>query len=412
MNEMKDSEIEWIGQIPSRWEIQRLRFLCTIQTGNLDTQDNNPSGEYPFYVRSPIVERSNTFSFDNEAVLMAGDGVGAGKVFHYVTGKYGCHQRVYSMSNFKHINGKYLFYYLAGNFYKQIEASSAKSTVDSVRLPMIKDFPVVLPDKVQQSQIVRFLDRKCKQISMIEAKINNEINKLQEYKLSIITEAITTGLKIDVPMQENNLPWAEAFPTEWKQVRLGDLCDRPITYGIVKLGEEDDEYGVKVLRCSDVQPGFIDSTSIRSVSQDLSNEYQRTILKGGEIVINVRGTLGGCAIVPSTMNGYNIAREVAMVSVKKANPKFVMYNLLSHVFQSYQKYSLRGVVYVGLNINLLSKYPLFLPSLDEQNEIAKYLDSKCNSIDSCILKKQKVVDRLFEYKKSLIYEVVTGKKEV
>ena len=146
MREMKDSGVKWIGEIPNDWKQRRLRFLCNIQTGNMDTQNNNPDGIYPFYVRSPIVEHSDSYTFDNEAVLMAGDGVGAGKVFHYVNGKYGCHQRVYSMSDFWEIEGKYLYYYLLENFYKKIDENNAKSTVDSVRLPMIKDFIVVFPE--------------------------------------------------------------------------------------------------------------------------------------------------------------------------------------------------------------------------------------------------------------------------
>ncbi len=94
---MKDSGIDWIGEIPEHWEQKRLRFLCNIKTGDKDTIDREDNGKYPFYVRSPKIEHINSFSFDGEAVLMAGDGVGAGKVFHYVKGKFGCHQRVYNI---------------------------------------------------------------------------------------------------------------------------------------------------------------------------------------------------------------------------------------------------------------------------------------------------------------------------
>ena len=168
MRKMKDSGVKWIGEIPEEWMVYRLRFMCNIQTGNMDTQDNDPDGEYPFYVRSSIVEKSNKFTFDNEAVLMAGDGVGAGKVFHYVKGKYGCHQRVYSLNTFSGIDGRYLYYYLKENFYKIIEEGSAKSTVDSVRMPMIKDFPISLPGLDVQKGIAKYLDSKCARIdSMI-----------------------------------------------------------------------------------------------------------------------------------------------------------------------------------------------------------------------------------------------------
>ena len=139
---LKPSGIKWLGEIPQNARIIRLRFLSSIQTGDKDTVNRVENGKYPFYVRSPIVERIDTFSFDGEAILMAGDGVGAGKVFHYVNGKFDYHQRVYNIHNLKGVLGKFLYYYLRENFYKEIEQSNAKSTVDSIRLPMLLDFPI------------------------------------------------------------------------------------------------------------------------------------------------------------------------------------------------------------------------------------------------------------------------------
>ena len=197
--------------------------------------------------------------------------------------------------------------------------------------------------------------RICSQIDAIIARQQEVIEKLKAYKLSVITEAVTKGLNPHVPMKDSGVEWIGEIPQCWSGKRLADLCDRGITYGIVKLGDED-ESGTKVLRCSDVNPGYIDESNIRTVTSSLSKEYNRTILRG-EVVVNVRGTLGGCAIVPEHMRGYNIAREVAMVSVTKANPQFVMYNILSNAFQSYQQYSLRGVIYTGLNISLICIFP-------------------------------------------------------
>ena len=109
---MKDSGVEWIGEVPEHWEMMRMRYICSITTGNKDTINRVDDGLYPFYVRSPKVERINTYSYDGEAVLMAGDGVGAGKVFHYVNGKFDYHQRVYNFYNIKKIKAKLLYYYI------------------------------------------------------------------------------------------------------------------------------------------------------------------------------------------------------------------------------------------------------------------------------------------------------------
>lgn len=194
---MKDSGVEWIGEIPEGWDLRRLKFLCTINTGDKDTVNKNGDGLYPFYVRSPNIERIDTYAFDGEAILMAGDGVGAGKVFHYVNGKFDYHQRVYSLHFFKDVFGKYLYYYLKENFWKKIEEGSAKSTVDSVRLPMLLDFPVVYGNIFQQTEIAAYLDNKCTAIDEAVSRKEKLIEKLEEYKKSLIYEAVTG--KIEVP---------------------------------------------------------------------------------------------------------------------------------------------------------------------------------------------------------------------
>lgn len=189
--EMKDSGIEWIGEIPKDWNIIRLRFLCDICTGNKDTINKDENGLYPFYVRSPKVEKINSYSFDGEAILTAGDGVGAGKVFHYVNEKFDYHQRVYNLHNFdKSINARLLYYYLKENFYKEIEKGNAKSTVDSIRLNMLQNFPVVVPNN-HQDDIIKYLDDNCNKIDSLISKKQNLITELEQYKKSLIYECVT-----------------------------------------------------------------------------------------------------------------------------------------------------------------------------------------------------------------------------
>ncbi len=188
---MCDSGIDWIGQIPEHWEVKRLKYLCSIQTGNKDTQDADKDGAYPFYVRSPFVERSTSYSFEGEGILMAGDGAGAGRVFHHAFGKYAVHQRVYRLSDIKHINSNYLFYYISNLFNKVMDMGSAQSTVPSVRLPMLTNFRVCCPDIEEQQAIADYLDEKCADIdSLIQTK-QSKIDSLKEYKKSIIYEYVT-----------------------------------------------------------------------------------------------------------------------------------------------------------------------------------------------------------------------------
>jgi len=195
--EMKDSGIEWLGEIPKHWDVSKLRYLGNIETGDKDTKDREENGDYPFFVRSQEVERINSYSFDGEAVLTAGDGVGVGEVFHYINGKFDYHQRVYKISHFdEDIYGKYLYYYLKAHLKKEIFKHNAKSTVDSLRMPMFKNFSVAFGDIGEQKEIVSHLEDETQKIDALIDKIKEAIEKLKEYRTALITNAVTG--KIDV----------------------------------------------------------------------------------------------------------------------------------------------------------------------------------------------------------------------
>ena len=153
------------------WEQKYIGDICKIQTGKSNTQDETVHGSFPFYVRSPIVRKSNRYLFDCEAVLTVGDGVGTGKVFHHVTGKFDLHQRVYAMTDFKLVSGQYFYYYFSHFFYDRVMRMTAKTSVDSVRYEMIDRMPILIPCKEEQSQIVKFLDFLEKEVSGAENKL-------------------------------------------------------------------------------------------------------------------------------------------------------------------------------------------------------------------------------------------------
>jgi len=148
-----------VGVIPEDWEVDSVKNLAHIATGSKNTQDRVENGAYPFFVRSQTVERINSYSYDGEAVLTAGDGVGTGKVFHYINGKFDTHQRVYRISDFSsRINGYYFYLYFSSRFYDRIMQMTAKSSVDSVRMEMIADMQIPLPlTKAEQEAIARAL---------------------------------------------------------------------------------------------------------------------------------------------------------------------------------------------------------------------------------------------------------------
>ena len=164
------------------WEQRKAQEVCSISTGKSNTQDHIEDGVYPFYVRSPIIERSNRYLFDEEAVLTVGDGVGTGKVYHYVNGKYDLHQRVYRMFGFqKGILGKYFYYYFSNHFYDRVMAMTAKTSVDSVRYEMIADMDIYYPSEDEQKQIIEMLSNLDTLITLHQRKRKNSktIPKIQ-----------------------------------------------------------------------------------------------------------------------------------------------------------------------------------------------------------------------------------------
>ena len=181
----KQSEL---GEIPEDWEVDTIGNSLLITTGDKNTQDKVNDGKYPFFVRSQTVERINFYSFDGEAVLTAGDGVGTGKIFHYIDGKFDFHQRVYLMHGFgKKLYGFYFYIYFSNRFYKRIMSMTAKSSVDSVRREMISDMTIVLPSIEEQIKISEVISEMGKEIEALEKRLN----KTQQLKQGMMQELLT-----------------------------------------------------------------------------------------------------------------------------------------------------------------------------------------------------------------------------
>ena len=193
---MKPSGVEWLGDVPEHWEVKKMRFICDVQTGGRDTEHAVVDGEFPFFVRSQVIERINTKSFDGEAVLTAGDGAGVGKVFHHFVGAFDFHQRVYMLSNFRGILGRFVFHYLRENFYKVALQGGAKSTVDSLRRPVFLNFSVCVPPIVEQDAIVASLESQGDRFDSLMAEAERAITLLRERRSALISAAVTGQIDV------------------------------------------------------------------------------------------------------------------------------------------------------------------------------------------------------------------------
>ena len=405
--QMKDSGVEWIGEIPEDTKLIQLRFIADITTGNMDTQNRENDGEYPFYVRSPKVERSNQYSFDDvEAILMAGDGVGAGRVFHYVQGKYACHQRVYRMNNFRYVQSSFLKYYLEGLFPMIMDQGSAKSTVDSVRLPMLQGFKVVVFNEAEQQKIIDFLDEKVGEIDSVIAKTKETIEDYKKYKQAIITDAVTKGIYDTVTLKATENVHIDKIPAHWDMKKLKyvfyikkDIAGKE-GYDILSITQK----GIKIKDIS-INEG--------QLAESYSN-YQ--LVNVGDFAMNHMDLLTGWVDVSKYSGVTSPDYRVFNFIDKSAYCKEYYLYLMQMCYMNKIFYGLgQGVSNLGrwrLQADKFLNFTIPMPPLCEQREIAEYLDEKCSEIDKLIAKKEELLADLESYKKSLIYECVTGKKKV
>jgi type I restriction enzyme S subunit len=191
-------------------------------------------------------------------------------------------------------------------------------------------------------------------------------------------------------------------PMGWAWATVQQVLDarREISYGVIKLGDEPKAGGIPTLRCSDVRPGYIDLAGVRRVREDIEAAYERTRLSGGEIVINIRGTLGGVAVVPPQLSGFNVAREVAVVPISvEVSGAFIAHLMLSPYFWEHIQNNLRGIAYKGLNLGILRELPIPLPPLAEQHRIVAKVDelmALCDMLEASLTEGEQIRSRLLE----------------
>jgi len=195
----KESKLGWI---PREWEVERIDTQAKITTGSKDTQNKIEHGVYPFFVRSQTVEKIDSYTYDGEAILTSGDGVGVGKIYHYINGKFDFHQRVYMLYEFeKTISPKFLFYYFSNNFLAVVEKYSAKNTVDSVRMEMIAGMIIPLPPINEQKQI-------SERLNAIDNKLQTEqtyLQKMQSLKKGLMEDLLSGRKCLNLDFQDEQI---------------------------------------------------------------------------------------------------------------------------------------------------------------------------------------------------------------
>ncbi|MDY6822499.1 MAG: restriction endonuclease subunit S [Thermodesulfobacteriota bacterium] len=383
-----------VGVIPEDWGTPRIDKHANIFTGSKDTQDKKEGGSYPFFVRSQQVERINSYSYDGEAILTAGDGVGTGKVFHYINGRFDVHQRVYIIADFsKQLDGKYFFYQFSHNFHSRIISMTAKSSVDSVRMETIAGMPIPLPKLKEQHAIAAALSDAD---ALIDG-LDRLIAKKRAIKQAAMQQLLTG---------QTRLPGFEGEWTELSMSRHAILKAR-----IGWQGLRTDEYlssgGHYLITGTDFENGGINWSGCYFVDQWRYAQDKNIQLSAGDILLTKDGTIGKVGYVntlpgPATLNsGVYVIRPVG----EAFDPKFMFYLLASSIFEDFLKKLQAGSTISHLYQKDFAGFSFYAPSIDEQRAIAAVL----SDMDAEIQALEHRRDKARQIKQGMMQQLLTGR---
>lgn len=353
------------------WKERRIGDICNVSTGKSNTQDKVDDGKFPFYVRSPHIEKSNKYLYDEEAVLTVGDGVGTGKVFHYVNGKYDLHQRVYRLYDFKGVNALCFYYYFSQKFYKRVMAMTAKSSVDSVRLDFISEMHLPFPSLPEQRALASYFTALDAQI----AASTSRLSSLKQIKAASLLNMF--------PQKGETVPRVrfKEFQGEWKEIKLGEVC---LVNRGVRITRKDlsNAEGYPVFQNTNYPLGFY--------------QYYNVEAKNPFVIIG-----GSAGLIGFSNKEFWAADDCVYFKDKEETDKSFLYNILcSH--EAEIKKEVRGSSVPRLDRSILEKLRINLPSLPEQRAIASYftaLDAQITLHRECLEKLKQIkaacLERMF-----------------
>lgn len=416
MREMKDSGIEWIGEIPKEWKIDKIKYHLKRNEpknhGNAivlsvyrdygvipkDSRDDNhnvtseDTSKYKYVKKGQLVINKMK-AWQGSLAVSDYNGIVSPAYF------------IYDFTD-EEYNHKY-FHYLVRSCYKEefkrISGGIREGQWD-LSPEAFANTLALLPPLVEQKYIANYLDIQCSEIDATAEDIQKEISLLEEYKKSVITEAVTKGLNPDAEMKDSGVAWIGEIPKEWKIIR----------FKYVAIVKSNLVAPFRYMDYPQIAPDIIEKDtgkiiSHRSVKEASVDSWNHLFYKGQILYSKIRPVLNKVTIAP-----YDGLCSADMYPISaKENVRFLQYIMLSAFFIKQVDLVTRDRIKMPkINQDELGNILLVVPSKEEQQQIADFLDTKCSEIDAIIADKKRQRGILADYKKSLIYEYVTGKKEV
>lgn len=434
MREIKDSGIEWIGAIPANWEVRKMRTLGKFTSSGIDKKID-PSEPLVSIINYTDIYGNSTHVLNkkeymvvsapqskiNENLVNKGDliftpssetieDIGLSALVDADLENTAFSYHVLRFQFEKEFYHSYKKYLCNNHFVWNWFSAHANGTIrQTLSRDDFKTCTVFVPPLEEQKAIADHLDKECARIDNLVAKQHKIIEKLKEYKKSVITEAVTRGLNPTAPMKDSGIEWIGKIPAHWEVRRIKTLGEyrNGLTYNPENM--VDEEEGTLVLRSSNVQNGklvFEDNVFVNSEIPD-----QLLVQKGDIIICSRNGSrelVGKNAIVKEDLHA---SFGAFMMVFRSQYPEYMNYILNSAIFSYYLSSFFTSTINQLTGGNFGNMRVVFCPDEKEQKAIIEYLDHKCEAIDSVIEKREQMIKLLLEYKRAFIYKSVTGKKD-
>ena len=430
----KDSGIAWIGEIPGEWEVCRLKDTSSLYTGNSIKDEKKDYYEdkndaRPYIATKDIDATYMTANYENGlyikhadnnfriappfSSLMCIEGGSAGRKKTFIDREVSFVNKLCCFAPLKGVLGKYIYYFLCSPNFEDIFNSKITGLIGGVNIPTLKNIECLLPPLSVQQSISSFLDTKCGEIDSLISIQEEMISELLAYKQSVITEAVTKGLDKKAKMKNSGVEWIGDIPEEWEVIKIQYL-NQGLTDGTHGTYNRVDK-GRLLLSSKNVREKDLLITD--SESQISEEDYQSIISNGfpkkGDLLMCCIGASIGRCIIYKYDETYAFQRSVIFIRCNKLiKPELLRYNLLSNNSLLQELFLINQSAQAGLYQGQVKEIKVIVPPISKQKQIIDYLDEKTSQIDSLIALKQSKIESLKEYKKSIIYEYVTGKKRV
>ena len=426
---MKDSGIAWIGEIPEEWELSKIGAVYEERNQKVSDADFPPLSVTKQGVVPQLETAAKTIDGENRKLICKNDFVINSRSDR--RGSCGISEYDGSCSLINTVlkpkrnmcNAYYSFVFrserFADEFYRW--GNGIVDDLWSTKWSNMKRIYIPAPSLQEQHRIADYLDRKCSQIDAIIARQQEVIEKLKAYKLSVITEAVTKGLNPDVPMKDSGIPWLGNICNHYALSRVGAFCFvtklAGFEYTDIMSSAISDTGEVPIVRAQNVRMFNFNDNIDEYIGLDVSQKLDRCTLNKKCLLITFIGAGIGDVCVFSKAMRYHLAPNVAKIEIRDEyktilDEEYLMFYLGSLAGKGEISKISKASAQPSLSMGTIRGITIAVPPIDEQRKISEYLSRKIAFIDKVVRGKESIIENLLAYKNSLIYEIVTGKKEV